>query len=298
MAQNAPFTTPNPPTISQNMYTSQNFANIPTSAHSSSIPQNTTDHNTAPSSPYEKPSHYEESGPKIAMNQEIKHFSHPHGLVLVNIKPGKKMKTCSGCQDTIVGKGYACVEENCGFQLDESCFNLEKEIRHKSHPAHPLALLSSSPYKNANDMFTCNACFKDGSGFTYHCSICGYDLDVKCANLRETVKRDDHQHFLKLYYKSPSKGGDYAFYCDVCNRVVLQDHWTYYCKECDYGTHLDCVDREKSDDLGGDPNADERTTNELTLNADERTNELTLTKRFEIERINALARQFAIDYLI
>ncbi|PWA93357.1 zinc finger, PHD-type, C1-like protein [Artemisia annua] len=265
-----------PNTTPQKVYASQNYMTVPT---------NTTDHNTSPSAPYEKASHYEESGPKIAMNQEIKHFSHPHGLVLVNIKPGKKKKICSGCQETLVGKGYACVEENCGFQLDESCFNLEKEIWHKSHPAHPLSLLSSSPYKNANGMFACGACFKNGSGFTYHCSICEYDLDVKCANLRETVKRDDHQHLLKLYYKCPLKGEDYTFYCDVCNRVVLQDHWTYYCKDCDYGTHLDCVDREESDDLGGDPNADERT------------NELTLAETIEIARISALGRKYALDLI-
>ncbi|GKD77619.1 zinc finger, PHD-type, C1-like protein [Tanacetum coccineum] len=212
----------------QNAYSSQNYMNIPASAQNLPIPQNTT-YNLAPSASYEQVSHFGEFGQNIAKNKGIIHFSHPHGLVWVNIKQVKKKITCSGCQQSLVGKGNACVEENCGFQVDESCFNLEKEIRHKSHPAHPLSLLSSSPYKNENGMFACGACFKNGSGFTYHCSICEYDLDITCANLKETVKRDDHQHVLKLYYEGPLNGEDYALYCDVCNRVVPRDHWAYYC---------------------------------------------------------------------
>ncbi|KAK9051598.1 hypothetical protein SSX86_028225 [Deinandra increscens subsp. villosa] len=254
MAQNV--STFSVPLSAPNAYTSQSFASVPTtSAHNSSIHQNTPFAFVPPASaPNSQPSdHYGESGQNKTPNLGIKHFSHPHGLVLVNIKHGKKnIACCSGCQETLTGKGYACVEENCGFQLDESCFNLEKEIRHKSHPTHPLTLLSSSPYKYGNGKFTCNACFKDGIGFEYHCSICEHDLHVKCANLKETVKRDDHEHVLKLLYECPTKGREYTFSCDVCNRVVHRDHWTYYCKECDFGTHLDCVNRPVCDETSGD----------------------------------------------
>ncbi|GJZ82688.1 zinc finger, PHD-type, C1-like protein [Tanacetum coccineum] len=157
---NIPFHVPpfaqNPTSTPQNAYAYQTYMNVPTSAQNPPIPQNTT-YNLFPTSLYEQPSH------------GIIHFSHPHRLVL-------------------------------------------KEIRHKSHPAHPLTLLSSSPYKNANG-------------------------------------------------RSPLKGeAGHTFYCDICYRVVPGNHWAYSCQDCDYGTHLDFVDREGCDDSSGDPNADARTS--------------------------------------
>ncbi|KAI3743756.1 hypothetical protein L1987_56822 [Smallanthus sonchifolius] len=288
MAQNAltfsvPTSAQNPITSAQNAYQSQSFTSVPTSVHNSSIPQNTPLAFVPSSAPNSQPSHGE-SGQNKTQNLGIKHFSHPHSLVMVNIKHGKKKIACSGCQETLIGKGYACVEQNCGFQLDESCFNLDKEIQHKSHPPHHLNLLSSSPYKNTNGKFTCNACFKDGTGFNYHCSICEHDLHVKCANLKETVKRDDHEHVLKLFYECPLMGEEYTFFCDVCNRVVHRDHWTYYCKECDFGTHLDCVDREVCDETSGDDPV-----------VDARSDQQRVEESNEYARISAIGRQNALD---
>ncbi|KAK9051599.1 hypothetical protein SSX86_028226 [Deinandra increscens subsp. villosa] len=271
-------------TSAPNAYTSQSVTSFPTSAHNSSIHQNAPFAVVPLGAPNSQPSHNGESAQNKTQNRGIKHFSHPHGLVLVNIKHGKKNIACSGCQETLTGKGYACVEENCNFQLDESCFNLEKEIRHKSHPTHPLTLLSSSPYKYGNGKFTCSACFKDGIGFDYHCSICEHDLHVKCANLKETVKRDDHEHVLKLFYECPLKGEEYTFFCDVCNRVVHRDHWTYYCKECDFGTHLDCVNGPLCDETSGDDHV-----------GDARNDEQRLKEAIEVARISAIGRQNALD---
>lgn len=105
--------------------------------------------------------------------------------------------------------------------------------------------LSLAPYNNENGEFTCNACFSDGTGFTYHCSVCKFDLHIQCVSLPETVTRSDHEHILKLYYSCPVKGEEYTFSCDVCHVDVQKDRWTYYCESCDYGTHLGCVDCEE-----------------------------------------------------
>ncbi|KAK1424919.1 hypothetical protein QVD17_20260 [Tagetes erecta] len=288
MAQNVstysvPSSTQNPVTSVQNAHISQTFTSVPTSAHNSSIPQNTSFAFVPTSAPNPQPSRYGESGQNKTQNPGIKHFSHPHGLVLVNIKHGKKNVFCSGCQEPIIGKGYACVEANCGFQLHESCFNLKNEIQHKSHSPHPLILLSTSPYKNTNGKFTCNACFKDGTGFNYHCSICEHDLHVKCANLKETVKREDHEHVLKLCYECPLMGEEYTFFCDVCSRVVHRDHWTYYCKECDFGTHLDCVESEVVDEASEDHVVDGRSDQQR------------LKEAMEVARISAIGRKNMLD---
>ncbi|GKB34240.1 zinc finger, PHD-type, C1-like protein [Tanacetum coccineum] len=282
----------NPNTTPQKAYESQTYINFPSSGQNLPIPQNST-YSLAPSAPYEQPSHHGESGKKISKKNGIIHFSHPHSLLLVKIKHGKKMKTCSRCQETLVGKGYACSEKNCGFQLDEACFNLKKEIWHNSHPAHPLALLSSTN-EYEDGMFICGACLNSNTGFTYHCSICQYDLDIKCANLKETVKRDDHEHAFKLYYECPLKEDEYTFYCDFCNEVVSQDHWTYYCQECNYGTHSDCVDREVCDDLRGDPN-DEMENDEQGLDEEIENDEQGLADDMEYYRLKNLGVKISFE---
>lgn len=105
-------TSPNPHSTS---YQDQEIVPQHFPGQNSSIPQNTT-YNLAPSSD-EQPSHH---GKTKSEKQGIKHFSHPHGLVLVKNKHGKNNKTCAGCQETLVGKGYSCSEKICGFQLDEA----------------------------------------------------------------------------------------------------------------------------------------------------------------------------------
>lgn len=65
------------------------------------------------------------------------------------------------------------------------------------------------------------------------------------------MQRDDHKHPLTLFYAPPVPKMDgegtaeeaekVTFVCDVCHYGVHEMAWTYYCHECDFGTHLDCV---------------------------------------------------------
>ncbi|KAF5760982.1 putative chromatin regulator PHD family [Helianthus annuus] len=174
----------------------------------------------------------------------IIHFSHPHNLSIVNLNKENKV-VCSGCEDNLIGKGFSCSEPNCNFHLHEPCFHLKNEIQHKSHPGHPLKLLPFSPYNNKNREFACSACFGNGRGFTYHCSVCEFDLHVQCVSLPETVKRADHEHALKLFYSCPVKGEEFTVSCDVCQGAIQKDRWAYYCESCDFETHLGCVKGEK-----------------------------------------------------
>ncbi|XP_034704631.1 uncharacterized protein LOC117928742 [Vitis riparia] len=117
----------------------------------------------------------------------------------------------------------------------------QQVIQHKSHPWHPLTLLSTPPYYGGG--FTCDACRHGGHDFTYHCPTCHYDLHVGCASLPETVIRGDHQHPLTLFYCGYKEEGN-TFICDVCHGNVPDGCWIYYCKSCDYGTHLGCATAE------------------------------------------------------
>ncbi|KAM7512289.1 hypothetical protein LguiB_011164 [Lonicera macranthoides] len=180
---------------------------------------------------------------QTARKKEIKHFSHPHPLRLSEFQEGDSI-VCLGCEEDLLGPGYSCITSECDFNLHKSCFKLAREIKHESHIEHPLALLPSPPYKTSE--LTCDACLKVGSSFAYHCNTCQFDLHVNCASLPKTVKRGDHEHVLVLLYSSPYKKPTkneeaISFLCDVCNKIVDERCWVYYCKQCDFGTHLECV---------------------------------------------------------
>ncbi|KAI5647702.1 hypothetical protein M9H77_33707 [Catharanthus roseus] len=182
--------------------------------------------------------------------KEIKHFSHPHPLHLQEIKDNSTTtpaKTCSGCEDDLSGEIYTCTKSKyCNFNLHKSCFDLPREIRHKSHLEHNLILHAKSTGKYTNGEFACNACLKMGSAFVYNCSTCDFDLHIECASLPDSIKRPDHKHPLMLFYSSPdleneTKENEVIFVCDVCGNEVDNKAWTYYCHECEFGTHLECV---------------------------------------------------------
>ncbi|XP_027113627.1 uncharacterized protein [Coffea arabica] len=175
--------------------------------------------------------------------QEVKHFSHQHALQLNDIKDTSP-KVCSGCEDNLTGSAYSCVESQCNFHLHKSCFELPREIRHKSHLDHPLTLLAKPASHYTDGQFACNACLQSGAAFVYNCESCSFDLHVECVSLPESIIRPDHKHPLKLFYSNPvpkEEGQQVTFVCDVCQKPVHEIAWIYYCHECDFGTHLECA---------------------------------------------------------
>ncbi|KAG2309625.1 hypothetical protein Bca52824_029373 [Brassica carinata] len=137
----------------------------------------------------------------------VRHPSHSHPLRIFKSQEGDEI-ICSGCELDLIGQAFKCTKKTA----ITSCTN------------HPLTLLHSPPYGHS---YTCDACGQYGSGFTYNCSECQYDLHVGCAFIPETVEREDHDHPLTLVYNTPCKGQD-----------MSENLWVYYCKECDYGTHV------------------------------------------------------------
>ncbi|KAL3537284.1 hypothetical protein ACH5RR_000650 [Cinchona calisaya] len=176
--------------------------------------------------------------------KEVKHFSHPHALKLIEIQETAP-KICSGCEDDLTGSAYSCIESQCNFNLHKSCFELPREIRHKSHLDHPLALLAKPPSQYTDGQFACNACLHNGAAFVYNCATCSFDLHVECVSLPESIIRPDHKHPLKLFYSNPVPKAEgqqeVTFICDVCQKTVHEMAWIYYCHECDFGTHLECA---------------------------------------------------------
>ncbi|CAN6836287.1 unnamed protein product [Brassica oleracea] len=166
----------------------------------------------------------------------VRHPSHNHQLRIFKSQEGDEI-ICSGCELDLIGQAFKCTKKDCDYFLHKSCFDLPRETKHKTHSDHPLTLLHSPPYGHS---YTCDACGQYGSGFTYNCSECQYGVHVGCAFIPETVKREDHDHPLTLVYNTPCKGREDGamFICDVCEEDMSENLWVYYCKECDYGTHV------------------------------------------------------------
>ncbi|KAL1535910.1 hypothetical protein AAHA92_28633 [Salvia divinorum] len=205
--------------------------------------------------------------PKPPAASIIKHFSHPHVLKQMEIEE-KKAKICSACECELSGSAYCCTESYCTFNLHKDCFDSPREVRHKSHLEHPLTLLAAPPY---SDGFTCNACLKDGKAFAYNCAACSFDLHIDCVRWPDAVARPDHKHDLTLYYSSPAAAGSgqeaATFECDVCRNPVHEMAWLYLCRECDFGTHLECVASGiiQQQDGGGAAKAEDELLREVEL---------------------------------
>ncbi|XP_010514676.1 PREDICTED: uncharacterized protein LOC104790594 [Camelina sativa] len=179
---------------------------------------------------------------KPATRPSVRHPSHNHPL------RGHKAQVedeiiCSGCDLDLIGASFKCTKSECDYFLHKTCFELPREIRHKSHADHPLTLLYSP--QNNQSTYTCDACGEYGSGFTYNCSICHYDVHVGCVSMPETMKHDEHAHTLVLLYSTPCPKG-HIFTCDVCQETMPDNLWLHYCQKCDYGAHLHaCVAEEE-----------------------------------------------------
>ncbi|XVF60868.1 hypothetical protein PTKIN_Ptkin08bG0082700 [Pterospermum kingtungense] len=173
----------------------------------------------------------------------VNHFSHHHPLRPVDQIEAEEQLFCSGCGLQAIGSTFMCTKSDCDFLLHKSCFGLNLELQHQSHPHHSLKLLPTPPHDyKAKYFFICNACHDYGTAFDYHCSICRFDLHVACARLPKTIKHMDHQHLLTLYYSFSCINHDItSFFCDLCGQDVPNGLWVYYCDICDYGIHSRCT---------------------------------------------------------
>ncbi|XVF82994.1 hypothetical protein PTKIN_Ptkin16aG0097200 [Pterospermum kingtungense] len=73
----------------------------------------------------------------------IKHFSHPHPLVLNEDQT--KEAHCKGCLEPLFGPCFSCGECNCQFHLHEKCAKAPLQITHSPfHSKHPSLTLRSS----------------------------------------------------------------------------------------------------------------------------------------------------------
>ncbi|XP_047333024.1 uncharacterized protein LOC124936559 isoform X2 [Impatiens glandulifera] len=172
-----------------------------------------------------------------AREKGIKHFGHEHPLKFKeDVRNGSKdVLDCNGCGTEIGRSGFSCCIEKCkGFNLHEFCASLPKEMKdHPQHPQHPL-ILSTDFYVS----FRCNVCkinFMWTSPICYHCAVCEFHVDLRCASMSFLVcPRTLHDHELTAQLFPTS------FLCSFCGEKHKEFGMSYQCRTCSFWIHEQC----------------------------------------------------------
>ncbi|KAK9913185.1 hypothetical protein M0R45_037009 [Rubus argutus] len=170
------------------------------------------------------------------ISRSLQHFSHEHPLMFKQIDDKEKEEytgpplVCDGCQDPVFGPSYTCPSRKCCFNLHKSCAELPSEIQHPAHGQHPLFLLNT--IQNVKVASFCNAC-NIVCRYRYNCSICDFNLHLKCAsNWRKVFDCREHQ------FAIPRK--EMALNCDICGEYK-SGTGCYVCSICQLLVHKECA---------------------------------------------------------
>ncbi|CAK7327916.1 unnamed protein product [Dovyalis caffra] len=109
-------------------------------------------------------------------------------------------------------------------------------ITHPSHPIHHLALFSTPVYPGGS--FNCDGCGRQGNGFSYRCTTCGFDLHMMCATNPLSFAHQSHPHQINLAFYPPYQTE--GFSCDICHKIGSK-HWLYRCGACEFDAHMECA---------------------------------------------------------
>ncbi|XP_022743784.1 uncharacterized protein LOC111294628 [Durio zibethinus] len=142
--------------------------------------------------------------------------------------------TCSACKEEVKGIGFYC--NQCDVTVHVSCAKYQtRAIKHDCHP-HQLLHLG----KSILSKISCNACHKDCDNSFFGCIKCDFYIHVECIPLPPRVEHRRHLHPLVLKNSFvEDDSGDY--YCDMCETERNPEHRIYFCEECTYIAHIDCV---------------------------------------------------------
>ncbi|KAL1145216.1 hypothetical protein V6Z11_A11G283800 [Gossypium hirsutum] len=159
---------------------------------------------------------------------------HPHHIL--HPRPffnAREQVRCYACRKKVNGFSFYC--NTCDADFHVSCAKYRtRATKHSCHP-HNLLQLGKSIIKG----ISCHACgpCKDT---LFSCLKCLFYIHLECISLPSVVKHKRHLHPLVL--TTLVFENDYEeYYCDTCETQRNPEHDIYYCKECNYISHIDCV---------------------------------------------------------
>ncbi|XP_042990015.1 uncharacterized protein LOC122317145 [Carya illinoinensis] len=161
--------------------------------------------------------------------KKLQHSLHQHLLKLIFLREQKPFR-CDGCWHPCNGFNYRCDE--CNFDLDVLCSLIPDILIDPSPEQHQLILARSSENK------MCSSCGSHRK-HKFSCVDCEFTLDFKCLTLPHMTNYKEHDHPFILCYTSEDNSGEY--YCDICEGTRDPKCRFYYCADCSYPAHPECI---------------------------------------------------------
>ncbi|XVE68398.1 hypothetical protein DITRI_Ditri09bG0065100 [Diplodiscus trichospermus] len=174
------------------------------------------------------------------MQTQVQSLFHPqHPLHLIQFPLGVKEEgdtLCHACSSNVKGILISCFE--CQTRMHRSCAMYQtRKIKHDCHDHRLLHLGKSIFVKSSPE---CSACYTDCSDTLCCCKGCNFYIHLECMPLPYRVKHRRHLHPLTLTYFVVEDDLE-EYYCDMCETKRNPEHDVYYCEECTYIAHIDCV---------------------------------------------------------
>ncbi|XP_075515621.1 uncharacterized protein LOC142550275 [Primulina tabacum] len=164
-----------------------------------------------------------------------------HALVLL-AKPRDENCFCGKCGKLCENFIYHCSE--CEFVLHPLCgFPLDIQIKHTSHPQHPLVIVCKEA------LLFCDVCGRKHEGYFFSCQKCNFWIHHDCALLPSFVGVQNHEHYLSLVYSAASLLDFYfrSSVCLICSKMTISEFGLYYCLTCGVSSHVDCAISQMKD---------------------------------------------------
>ncbi|XVE81011.1 hypothetical protein DITRI_Ditri15bG0028300 [Diplodiscus trichospermus] len=179
---------------------------------------------------------------KDMLTQVQSPFHPQHSLLHMPIPfETKNADICNICAGAFKGIAFICFQ--CEIAMHCSCAMYQtRKIKHDCH-VHHLLFLGKSIFVKSSPK--CSACHTDCSDTLFCCKDCKFYVHLECMPLPYILKHRRHLHPLTLTHSIVEDDFE-EYYCDMCEAKRNPEHDVYYCKECTYIAHVDCVISELS----------------------------------------------------
>jgi hypothetical protein len=175
--------------------------------------------------------------------REIQHHPlHPNHTLLLKA-PSKNFRFCDACLK-FCERFFAYDCNSCNFVLDIECASIWPTKLDACHQHEFVPIFQQI-------QFTCKLCGEDCSTAAqpaHVCLICRHLAHTLCAVKPRTIKISADRHLLTLIYSLGQvimKEHDDVF-CKLCYKKVNLKYAGYYCQQCDFVSHLECVGKNLS----------------------------------------------------
>lgn len=172
--------------------------------------------------------------------REFNSLFHPHHPLFLTTDIYNT--TCEVCNGEIPG---LALRHYSGQMFHISCATRQLtqglSLTHHEHVMYYVILRHDDWFANTSGRTKCIICNEKCNGAVYKCVKCYVNIHLECIPLPKVVNHESHFHPLKLTNSIVTHRSTDEYHCEICEKVGDINHHSYYCKECDHISHIECV---------------------------------------------------------